>query len=356
MAAMKKKGSSTTSSFVPQHYAKEFSMTKIDDLACKLSSLFIVGAVVWVPSLFVYVYKKWKNTPKEDTKKRALYRNLFISLSLCAILGPHRHPKVGQYIKFKHWKLWNAWLRFFSFEVLYDFHKSKDFDLKKDQAILAFSPHGIFPFSLGFAVLPQASAEVFGTFRPVVASATKFFPMLRTILEWLRQVDASRRDVDRALAQGHRIGLAPGGISEMFEGYPKAGRHPDEECLMLKSRKGFIRMALKHNVPIVPIYTFGSSKLLKRLQIPFLEKLSNLLRISLCFLYGVGGLPIPFRKKLLYVIGSPIHPPSDMPKIGTPEFDQKVDDVHLEFCDAMTKLFDKYKQYYGWDHKTLRIV
>ena len=41
--------------------------------------------------------------------------------------------------------------------------------------------------------------------------------------------DASRLSVDRALAAGDRIGLAPGGISEMFEGYPKPGTHRDEE-------------------------------------------------------------------------------------------------------------------------------
>ena len=111
--------------------------------------------------------------------------------------------------------------------------------------------------------------------------------------------DASRSDVDRALAQGHRIGLAPGGISEMFEGYPKAGRQPNEECIILNSRKGFLKMALKHKVPVIPVFTFGGSKMMKRLQLPLLEKISNLIRISICVCYGVWGLPIPFRKKLL---------------------------------------------------------
>ena len=334
----------------------EMSITKIDDIAVKLSSLFIVGSVVWGPSLFIYLYKKWKNTPKEDTKKRSFYRNLFISLSLCAILGPHRHPKVGQWVKARHWNLWNAWLRYLSFEVITEDSPNNDFNLKNDQAILAFSPHGIVPFSLGFAALPQAATDHFGSFRVVVATATRVFPLVRTIIEWLFHVDASRSAVDQALAQGDRIGLAPGGISEMFEGYPKAGRHPDEECVMLNSRKGFIRMALKHKVPLIPIYTFGSSKLLKRLQIPVLEKFSNWMRVSLCVFYGVCGLPIPFRTKLLYVVGAPIHPPSNIPEIGTPEFNQQVDDMHLEFCEAMTRLFDKYKSNYGWDHKTLRIV
>lgn len=171
--------------------------------------------------------------------------------------------------------------------------------------------------------------------------------------------DASKSEVDRALSQGHRIGLAPGGISEMFEGYPKAGRHPDEECLILQSRKGFIKMALKHQVPVVPIYTFGSSKLLKRLQVPFLEKVSNWIRVSICFFYGVCGLPIPFQKKLLYVVGQPIHPPPLVlfgHEENGPEFEQQVEIMHKQFCDSLTRLFDKYKSLYGWDHKTLKIV
>jgi len=77
---------------------------------------------------------------------------------------------------------------------------------------------------------------------------------------------------DRALSEGASIGLAPGGISKMFEGYPKLGRHPNEECVILNSRKGFIKMALKHKLPVVPIYCFVLSALMERLHFPFLEK------------------------------------------------------------------------------------
>ena len=63
-----------------------------------------------------------------------------------------------------------------------------DFDFKHNQAIYAISPHGIFPFALGFAVLPELASRVFGEFRPVVATATSLFPFLRTILSWLNSV------------------------------------------------------------------------------------------------------------------------------------------------------------------------
>ncbi len=145
-------------------------------------------------------------------------------------------------------------------------------------------------------------------------------------------------------------------------GYPKAGRHPDDECVILNSRKGFIKMALRHNVPIIPVFTFGASKMFKRLQSPIFEKISNLLRISFCLFYGQYGLPIPLQKKLLYVIGRTIHPPASFTASGAPpaensvEFQQVVDYMHEQFCAEISNLFDKYKDQYGWGHKTLRIV
>ena len=76
----------------------------------------------------------------------------------------------------------------------------------------------------------------------------------------------------------------------MFEGYPKIGRSPDEECALLNSRKGFVKLALKHRLPLIPIYCFGASKMFKRLQLPpTIEKISNYLRIAFVIFFGKFG-------------------------------------------------------------------
>lgn len=165
-----------------------------------------------------------------------------------------------------------------------------NFDLKKDQAVFAVVPHGIFPFSLGLAAWPQIALDTIGEFRPVVASATRLVPGLRTILEWLGSVDATKSSVERVLSKGERIGVCPGGIAEMFEGYPKPGRLPNDECALLTSRKGFVRLALKNNIPLIPVYCFGGNKMFKRLQLPkIVEKISNLVRISIVIFFGKYG-------------------------------------------------------------------
>jgi 2-acylglycerol O-acyltransferase 2 len=173
-----------------------------------------------------------------------------------------------------------------------------------------------------------------------------------------RRSDASRSSVDKALSQGHRIGLSPGGIAEIFQGYPRPFTHPDEEYAILKPRKGFIRMAVKHGVPVVPVYCFGATKLLKRLQLPaFFERISNLLRISIVVFFGSWGLPVPFRQRLLYVMGEPLFPPSNMagPE-GSPQFEAQVNLMHAQFCEELKTLFDRHKESYGWQRKTLRLV
>lgn len=114
---------------------------------------------------------------------------MLLSLLALAAVGPYRSPKVGKWLKLNQWRLWTAWLKFVAWEVIADDPATLDkFNVKKDQAIFAITPHGIFPFALGFAILPEFAARVFGKFRPVVATATALFPFLRTIVSWLNAV------------------------------------------------------------------------------------------------------------------------------------------------------------------------
>jgi hypothetical protein len=180
----------------------------------------------------------------------------------------------------------------------------------------------------------------------------------------LTHSDASRSAVDQALSEGSRIGIVPGGIAEMFEGYPKPNTLPSEEYTIVG--KGFLRMAVKHGIPVIPIYVFGATKMFKRLQLPALERLSLLLRVSLVVFFGSWGLPIPFRQRLLYVMGQPIMPASlDSIGNGAAQNDntvavagveQQVDDMHARFCDELLRLFDRHKEAYGWGHKALKLL
>ena len=100
-------------------------------------------------------------------------------------------------------------MRFFAFEVVADEYDSIK-DLVHEQAILGISPHGIFPFGLAFAALSDQASQAFGSFRAVVATSTQLLPWVRDVLRWVNACDASRSSVNKALLDGHRLGLAPG--------------------------------------------------------------------------------------------------------------------------------------------------
>ena len=57
------------------------------------------------------------------------------------------------------------------------------------------------------------------------------------------------------LSQGHSLCIHVGGIAEMFEG------HEAKEVVHLSRRRGFLRFALCHGAPVVPMYHFGGSQI-----------------------------------------------------------------------------------------------
>mmetsp|Transcript_21749 Transcript_21749/g.33015 ORF Transcript_21749/g.33015 Transcript_21749/m.33015 type:complete len:147 (-) Transcript_21749:1649-2089(-) len=146
----------------------------------------------------------------------------------------------------------------------------------------------------------------------------------------------------------------------MFEGFPRPGTHPDDEYVLAR-HQGFIKMAVEHGVPIVPIYCFGASKMFRRLQLPnIVEKISKLLRISIVILFGAWGLPIPFRQRLLYTVGEPIYPSYIRECASKPidpvSFQNQVNEMHEKFCKSLENMFERHKSSYGWGHKTLKLV
>jgi len=163
-------------------------LTIMDRVLVASSSLLIVGSIAWVPLLCSWAWRKYKSIPKEAKRRRALYAALFLSTLGIFTFGPHRRVRVGEWLQLRKWKLWQAWLRFIAMEVISDQGALStpatvsSFDAQKDQAIFAFVPHGIFPFAFAFGVLPEMAQQAFGVFRPVVATATQLFPIVRDIL------------------------------------------------------------------------------------------------------------------------------------------------------------------------------
>lgn len=162
-------------------------LTLVDRCLVSITSLIFVGSVAWVPLAYAYAWRRWHKIPKNQKRRRAVCAALLLALAAFFAVGPYQSPRVGQWLKARKWYLWKSWLRFVAFEILADSGDAIR-DVREKQAIYAVSPHGLFPFALAFAALPEQAEPAFGMFRPIVATATAFFPFVRTFLSWLKKM------------------------------------------------------------------------------------------------------------------------------------------------------------------------
>jgi 2-acylglycerol O-acyltransferase 2 len=217
------------------------------------------------------------------------------------------------------------------------------------QKIVAVVPHGQVPLSLAMTSISAPIKGILGRVRTVAADATKLFPGLTAFISAIDGVSAKRSELVEAIQGGDSLGISPGGVAEMFAGYPTPGYLPTDEGAVLRNRTGFIKLAVDNDLPVVPVYVFGSSSLFRRLHVWGLEGVSKLCRASFVVMYGRWGVPfMPFRKKLRYVVGNPVYPP----ECGG----DRVAIMHAMFEEELRRCFDLNKKDYGWGDRHLKIV
>lgn len=219
------------------------------------------------------------------------------------------------------------------------------------QFILAMFPHGT---GSDFRVLLQGMLpELFPHFhdkiRSLAASVLFLIPFIRELTLLTGCIEASRHVADKAIKNGRTILVLPGGESEQL--LTKRG----VEKVYLLKRKGFVKLALKHNIPLVPAYVFGSSDLYETSTFLFDArwKLMKAAGVCLPFCSGYLGSLCPFPVKNTIVFGEPI----TLPKTNGGEVtEQALNSAHELFIKKLTELFDKNKKKYGCGDKELIIV
>ncbi|KAI0537983.1 diacylglycerol acyltransferase-domain-containing protein [Xylaria digitata] len=151
---------------------------------------------------------------------------------------------------------------------------------------------------------------------------------------------------------GRGVTIVVGGARESLEAQPGMMR------LIMRERKGFIKLAVRCGADLVPVLAFGENDLYDQLQPqehPFMHRIQMFIlkvwKFTLPFLHGRGifnydvGL-MPYRRPLNIVVGAPIKVrQSSLVSL------EEINRLHSLYVAELEKLWDRYKDEFSPDRK-----
>jgi 1-acyl-sn-glycerol-3-phosphate acyltransferase len=172
------------------------------------------------------------------------------------------------------------------------------------------------------------------------------FPALSTVLRKFGGIPASQENAARAFEREAAVLVYPGGEVESFRPSIRSSE------VDLAGRTGFIRLALEHDVPIVPVVSIGGQetalfvtrgrRLAKLLQLDRLARL-KVLPIQLGPPFGVTVLDLPFRIPLPARVTIQVLPKIDLrERFGArPDVDEVYEAVSAEMQQTLDQLAEE---------------
>lgn len=152
---------------------------------------------------------------------------------------------------------------------------------------------------------------------------------------------------------GRAITIVIGGARESLSASPGSLR------LVLKRRKGFIKLAIRTGADLVPVLAFGENDLYEQVRSdshPLIHRFQMMVKQTLGFTiplfhargvfnYDVGLMP--YRRPLNIVVGRPIHvvQQQDRNKID----DGYIDRLHTEYVRELERLWNEWRDVYAKD-------
>lgn len=278
-------------------------------------------------------------------------RIVIIAILITSLLLPKNFPgnlgeRVGEFSAFQARK-------YFGLKVTFEDEQAiKNISLAP---IFACEPHDILPFNV-FAFNPCLNiipSGVGDSAKGLVTGSVFNIPILRQVYTWNNAVPVDKKTFRYRLKHKQTVVFVPGGVQEVTMLDPK---RPQDLVLYLKSRKGFIKLALENGNPIIPVFCFGIDGSYGY-WIPGGELMNQIARcigFVPLIMWGRFGIPlgIPRPTKLHNVIGKPIEIPCE----GSDVKDESVEKYHALFLKEMEALFERHKHIEGYGDRTLKIL
>jgi len=246
---------------------------------------------------------------------------------------------------------WWKWLAdYFPVKLI----KTAEMDPSKNY-IFGYHPHGMFATGAftNFASDMTGFRTIFpGLTATLLVLAGQFqFPFFREYFMTSGACSVSRDSIEWLLTRegvGNVLVLIVGGAEEVLECRPGSYR------VVASTRRGFIRLALKHGASLVPVWSFGENDLFDQVPNPHgskvrwvQEKIRSLVGFAPAFFTGRGVFNYTFgiiahRRPINTVVGAPI----DVEKIAEPSPAQ-IEALRQRYFMQLSALFDTHKTQYG---------
>lgn len=259
----------------------------------------------------------------------------------------HRHPG---------WKGFEALWRVMDYSSTcasyfgrFEVHASHKID-GDAQYFVAAHPHGTVIFQRTFWRSAQLAAYLKRDWRMLGASILFRIPIVREMTLWFGAVDASRAQCERLLKSGVNVCVWPGGLDE-------ANSVDGPDCVRVRTRTGFIRLAVKHGVAVLPVFVFGELDAVSAIQ-PLPKAVADFcksrLRFSTTLFVGRWWTFVPRRVPFHMCLGKPCA----VKQLATDDagFDAEVQRVHAEYQAELIATYERHKDAFGYGSRALVFV
>lgn len=256
-------------------------------------------------------------------------------------------------------KIWSLFASYFPARL----HRSQELEPTR-KYVFGYHPHGIISHGAfaAFATEALGFSQLFpGITNTLLTLDSNFrIPLYREYALRMGLASVSRESCENILSKGgpnkegmgRAITIVVGGARESLDGKPYTLR------LVLKRRKGFVKLAIRCGADLVPTLAFGENDIYEQFDSDshpwihkaqmFVKKLMGftvpLFHARGVFNYDVGMMP--YRRPINIVVGRPIE--TIQSKNPDPQY---VDELHTKYVEELQRIWDEWKDTFARDRK-----
>ncbi|EAW11784.1 diacylglycerol acyltransferase type 2A [Aspergillus clavatus NRRL 1] len=282
-----------------------------------------------------------------------IYISLFSSAATSGTLG-------GRSNRLRSLRIWSLYASYFPARL----HRSEVL-LPTRKYIFGYHPHGIISHGAfaAFATEALGFSSLFpGITNTLLTLDSNFrIPFYREYALAMGLASVSRDSCENILSKGgtdgegmgRAITIVVGGARESLDALPHTLR------LVLKRRKGFIKLAIRTGADLVPVLAFGENDLYDQVRSdrhPIIHKFQMLIKHTMGFTiplfhargvfnYDVGLMP--YRRPLNIVVGRPIQVIQQQNRDQID--DEYIEELHSKYIEELKRLWERNKEVYAKD-------